>query len=145
MPLGILLKNENRGDEMVEIMSHHQYVPSHQYIKKVFVTGTGQEVDVSEVIFKKILFGGDQLTATRGRSAKRARSNSLSSITRLDGLEPNASDFHVQLNLLDVSYLLLLGSVDKVHTTYYCFRLHGSTFTPLLLVENTVLCISCEI
>ena len=104
---------------MVEIMSHHHqyYVPSHQYIKKVFVTGTGQEVDVSEVIFKKILFGGDQLTATRGRSAKRARSNSLSSITRLDGLEPNASDFHVQLNLLDVSYLLLLGSVDKVHTT----------------------------
>lgn len=113
MPLGILLKNENKSDEMVEIMSHHhQYVPAHQYAEKVFVTGTEEEVEVSNVRLKKILFGGDQLTASRARSAKRARANSLSSITRLDGLEPNASDFHIQLNLLDVSYLLHLESTN---------------------------------
>ena len=30
VPLGVLLKNENKGDEMVEIISHlHQYIPYH--------------------------------------------------------------------------------------------------------------------
>lgn len=103
VPLGVLLKNENKGDDMVEIMQHlHQYVPAVEYAKTVYLTSTREELQVSQVNLKKILFGGDQLTAARGRGAKRARANSLSGITRLDGIIPCAEDWHVKLNLLDV-------------------------------------------
>ena len=102
-----MLKNENKGDDMVDIMlHHHQYVPSHEFARNVHIDGVEQETEVPEAAVKKILFSGDQLTASRARGAKRARGNSLSSVSRLNGLEPTASDFHVQLNLLDVSKLL---------------------------------------
>lgn len=98
------MKNENKGEDMVEIMSHlHRYVPSIEREKTQYVTGSGEEVEVSEVNTKKILFGGDQLTAARARGAKRARANSLSGTTRLEGLTPCAEDWHAKLNLLDVS------------------------------------------
>ncbi len=85
-------------------MTHlHQYVPAVEYTKTVHVVGAEEEVEVSQVHLKKILFGGDQLTAARARGAKRAKVNSLSAIARLDGIEPNAADFHVLLNMLDVS------------------------------------------
>ena len=58
--------------------------------------------EVPEAAVKKILFSGDQLTASRARSAKQTRGNCLSSVSHLNGLYPTASDFHVQLNLLDV-------------------------------------------
>ncbi len=88
---------------MVEIMTHlHQYVPSVEHSKTVHLD-TGEEVEVSQSYFKKVLFGGDQLTAARARGAKKARVNSLSASSRLDGIEPSAADFHVLLNMLDVS------------------------------------------
>ncbi len=95
VPLGVLLKNENKGDEMVEIMSHlHQYVPSYEYAKKTYQTCTG-ELQVSLDHLVKIFFGGDQLTAARARGSKRARVNSLSKVTRLEGIVPCAEDWHV--------------------------------------------------
>ena len=41
LPLVVILKNENKGDEMVDIMAHlHQYVQSINYSeKKVISTG----------------------------------------------------------------------------------------------------------
>lgn len=97
VPLGVLL-NENKGDEMVEILSHlHQYVPSYEYAKKAYPTTTGE----LQHHLMKILFGGDQLTVTQ---ARRARVNSLSAVTRLEGIIPCAEDWHVKLNLLDGSF-----------------------------------------
>lgn len=88
---------------MVDIMSHlHQYVPTLEYAKTIHRTSTGRELEVSQVHVRKILFGGDQLTAARGRGAKRSRVNSLSGVTRLDGIIPCAEDWHIKLNLLDV-------------------------------------------
>lgn len=96
------MKNENKGDDMVEIMSHlHQYVPSYKHAKKTYQTSVG-ELQVSQDHLTKILIGGDQLTAARGRGAKRARANSLSEVTRLEGIIPVAEEWHVKLNLLDV-------------------------------------------
>lgn len=104
VPLGVILKNENRGDDMVEILSHmHRYVPVVQYTKSVRVPITGEEVQVSQASLHQILFGGDQLTSARARGAIRTRMNSLSPIARLGGLIPCAEDWHVKLNLLDVS------------------------------------------
>ena len=59
VPLGILPKNETKGDEMVDIMKYVQdnYIPYKAYNDKVTVS-TGEVVDVVTA-----LFGGDQLTA----------------------------------------------------------------------------------
>ena len=102
VPLGVLPKNENLGDDMVDILLHlHQYVPLVQTTKSVHVPVTEEEVDVSQASFRRILLGGDQLTTARARAAIRSRVNSVTSATRLDGL----IDWHSKLNLLDVSKL----------------------------------------
>ena len=106
VPLGVLPKNENLGDDMVDILLHlHQYVPLVQTTKSVHVPVTEEEVDVSQASFRRILLGGDQLTTARARVAIRSRVNSVTSATRLDGLIPCAEDWHTKLNLLDVSKL----------------------------------------
>ena len=108
MPLGILLKNENKVDDMVDIMKAlHQYVPSEEYASNTYKTCVG-EVEVPQFHLKKIFFGGDQLTAARSRSAKVSRVNSVARTLRLDGLIPCAEDWHVKLNFLDVSILYLI-------------------------------------
>lgn len=104
VPLGVLLKNENKGDDMVDIMSHlHQYVPAVEYTNKVFIPSTGEIVEVQHAAYHKVLFGGDQLTATRARGAQKTRVNSISPLARLDGLIPCAEDWHAKVNLLGVS------------------------------------------
>ncbi len=51
MPLGVLAKNENLGDDMVDIMLHlHQYVPLTQTTKQLFVPSIGEEVDIMSSI-----------------------------------------------------------------------------------------------
>lgn len=103
VPLGVLLKNENKTDDMVDIMSHlHQYVPAVEYTRQCFIPTTDETVEVPQVKFHGVLFGGDQLTVARARGAKKIRVNSLSRITRLEGLIPCAEDWHTKLNLLGV-------------------------------------------
>ena len=71
MPLGVLLKNENVTEDMIEILETlHKYVPqrgSADGLKPVFV-------------------GGDQLTCERIRGAKMARLQAPKPSQRLEGL-----------------------------------------------------------
>ncbi len=70
MPLGVLLKNENKAVDMVDIVTHlHQYIPVYEYSKTFQVPGTGDEVEVLDASLHRIFFGGDQLTAARARGA----------------------------------------------------------------------------
>ena len=104
MPLGILPKNENKGDEMVEIMSHlHRYVPTVQYAKDHFISSTDQTTQVPKAYLHPILIGGDQLTAARGRGAKKAKVHADSPTSRLEGMVPVAEDWHTKVTLLEVS------------------------------------------
>ena len=104
VPLGIILKNENKGDEMVDIMSNlHQYVPAAEYTTSVTVPGTEETVLLQHAAFHKIFVGGDQLTAARARSSQKAMANSVSPRRSLGGLIPCAEDWHTKLNLLGVS------------------------------------------
>ena len=71
VPLGVLFKNENKGDEMVDIMAHlHQYVPAVEYTKDFMIPGTSVVATLKQASMHSILFGGDQLTTARGRGAK---------------------------------------------------------------------------
>ena len=103
MPLGIIPKKENKGDEMVEIMTNlHQYVPKVEYTEDCFISEIGGTVQVPGAFFYPILVGGDQLTAARGRGAKKAKVHADSPTSRLEGLIPVAQDWHTKVTLLEV-------------------------------------------
>ena len=102
MPVGVLSKNENKRDDMVEIMAHqHQYVPSVTYLEHFSIQGMGVSVQVPCAILHKILFGGDQLTAARAQGAQRIRINSVSPQEKLEGLIPCSEDWHTSWGLFD--------------------------------------------
>ena len=105
VPLGILPLNENKGDEMVQIMSHlHQYVPSYEYNVSTFIPSINETVVETKAVVKTTLFGGDQLTSSRGKGALKARVNADSPSSRFDGLLPVMEDWHTKVLFLGVSY-----------------------------------------
>uniref|UniRef100_A0A1X7UW05 Uncharacterized protein n=1 Tax=Amphimedon queenslandica TaxID=400682 RepID=A0A1X7UW05_AMPQE len=66
VPLGVILKNENVIEEMIEVLLKLQsYVPTQHH------TDTDQlnQQEVNRDIIHKLLFGGDQLTRKRVQSA----------------------------------------------------------------------------
>ena len=77
VPLGVLLRNENRTEDMIEILEEvHQYVP---------------ELDGGH---RTVFIGGDQLTCERIRGAKKARLQSTTSKERLEGITEKVEDWH---------------------------------------------------
>lgn len=74
----------------------HKYVPT-----KSNPPATGDGVHMEEVL-ETCLFGGDQLTAARARSAKRHQQDSATSAEWLDGLEPVVEDWHTKMCLFEV-------------------------------------------
>lgn len=85
----MILKNENKKSEMIEIMeTHQQYVPL-----------TEDETDQKA---HQVLFGGDQLTVARARGCAELRLNSDTLTGRLKTLVPVAEDWHTLVTLLTV-------------------------------------------
>ena len=71
---------------MVDIMHHlHQYVPCIKHLEEKVIS-TGEKVVLTKESRHRILFGGDQRTAARARSAIRAKANSETPSKRLEGL-----------------------------------------------------------
>ena len=104
MPLGILPKNENKGDEMVDIMDHsHQYVPVLETSVDVHIPSLNETVKVKKARIHPIIISGDYFTAARGRGAKKVKVNSDSPVGRLEGLIPAAADWHAKLTVHGVS------------------------------------------
>ena len=82
---------------MIEIMDKvQQYLP-HTTDKYTTVDGV-PKADILE----KCLFGGDQLTCARARSAKRHHQDSATPLEKLDGLEPVVEDWHTKMCLFEV-------------------------------------------
>eukprot|EP00731_Ephydatia_muelleri_P002965 Em0001g2965a len=102
VPLGILLKNENKASDMIGIVNHiHHYVPAVPDIQEQ-VLSTGETVDVDQTSLHTILFGGDQLTCARARSAIDNKLNSQTPHKRFMGIEPVIEDWHTKVNFLRV-------------------------------------------
>ena len=74
---------------MIEIMSHHQkeYVPSVAEDCEFFIE-SGESVQLKTSQSHNILFGDDQLTVARARSAQQNVVNSDSDYHKLVGLIP---------------------------------------------------------
>ena len=66
VPLGVLLKNEKKANDMIDIMFHLcQYVPTVDCSEN---TSSSEYKSCDSVIFHRILLGCDQLAAARARS-----------------------------------------------------------------------------
>ena len=88
---------------MVDIMEHlYQYIPFIKYEERK-ICSTGEVVMKEKAKFHPILFGGDQLTAARARSAMKVRVNSNTSAKKLSGIIPVVEDWHTKANFLGVS------------------------------------------
>lgn len=101
--LGIHLKNENKTDEMADIMEHlQQYVPSKR-ISELFQVSESKEVAIEIDYFCHILFGGDQLTVACARGAQGVLCNSHNGFDRLEGLVPVVEDWYAKVTLMKVN------------------------------------------
>ena len=79
-----------------------QYVPIVETSEEVHVARLNEKVKVLKARSFPIVVAGDQLTAARGRGAKKAKLNSDSPTSRLESLVPAASDWHTKQTLLGV-------------------------------------------
>ena len=101
--MSIIPKDENKGDEMVDIMSTiHSYVPMLEFSRKVFVLSLNEHVDIREARSFPIILHGDYLTAARSRGAQKIKINADSPSSRYEGLVPASADWHTKLKLLMV-------------------------------------------
>ena len=101
--LGIIMKNENKVDEMVSIMSTlHQHLPMRQLSGSVAVPGSSDLETVDVELLHKTLLGGDQLTVARARGAQSQRENSVHPKGQLSGFIPVVEDWHAKLCLMEV-------------------------------------------
>ena len=55
VPLGVILKNENKGDEMVDILIHlQQYIPAIEF-KTSIVVGTREPYEMTDYVVTKLV------------------------------------------------------------------------------------------
>lgn len=99
----MLLKNENKQEDMVNIMEHlTRYVP---YITKedaVFDDVSGDMVPLITHIFHTVMLGGDQLTVERIRGSQRARCNADQELQTLKCLHGVVEDWHAEVAIMKV-------------------------------------------
>ncbi|CAC5417649.1 unnamed protein product [Mytilus coruscus] len=107
IPLGILEKDENITEQMIQVVEHlQQYVPR---------TKDGKMMP--------ILLGGDALSVERGEAASRARLDAITAEDRLDGFIWKSEDWHGHVISLQESYnLLYKGSSSGEKGTLFQLR-----------------------
>ena len=71
-------------------------------------------LDLQENFAEHYLFGGDQLTCARARSAK-CRQDSATAIERLEGLLPVIEDWHTKMCHFEVCMLMVLPCFDLIN------------------------------
>ena len=103
----MLLYNEVKIDEMCQILEKaHDYLPS-QSIEVPHTLPNGDQFHYKDKVYHRTLFGGDQLTVARARSAQCIRANEETAKDRLEGLIPVVEDWHTRVVLLKVYCLLI--------------------------------------
>lgn len=101
VPLGVLLLNENKVDEMCKILDElHKYIPT--TTTEGVTLPDGQVFTHEDYRLIQILLGGDQLTVARVRGAVAARSSHENARDRLEGVIPVVEDWHARQVLMQV-------------------------------------------
>ena len=103
IPLGVLLFDENKLDEMGKILAHYM-----KLVPTVEATGhlqlsNGSILDFDDTRFYSILFGGDQLTVAGIRGTQALRDTQDKAVDRLEGVTAVVEEWHVRMTLMKVS------------------------------------------
>ena len=102
MPLGVQLHNENKLNEMTQILlALNKYVPCNTVETSVHVDG--EKYTQEETQLGPRLIFADQLTSARVRGATALCCFHKTSLTRLEGYIPVTSDWHARLCYVTVS------------------------------------------
>ena len=97
--MGVILKNENIIEEMIDILDDiHRYVP----IQPLEVVDEMTHRPVAADMVHQLLLGGDQLTRKRIETAKECRKNGTTPTTQLTGIVPVCEDWHCKKIFLEV-------------------------------------------
>ena len=97
VPLGVLPKCENKYEDMIEIMEQAQHVPMTTKNIDIDLPESDDKLSIAVTDVHKVLFGGDQLTAKRGRESQRIRCNSIKPSEQIGGLIPTSEDWHTKV------------------------------------------------
>eukprot|EP00731_Ephydatia_muelleri_P005134 Em0002g1310a len=101
VPIGVFLKNENKLDDMSEILDElHKYVPMIRTTQVVEISGPGETtrpITIHTDHFNHILIGGDQLTVARVRGCQRVKANSHTGRSRYVHMHR----LHIDARLID--------------------------------------------
>ena len=102
IPLGVLLHNENKLDEMGKILAHYMKLVPTVEAEGHLRLPTGSVIDFDDTRFSSILFGGDQLTIARIRGTQALRDTQDKCVDRFEGLHPVVEDWHSRMTLMKV-------------------------------------------
>jgi len=138
VPLGVLLFNENKTDEMCSIMKGLQKYVSKTTYQLTYHLTDGNDFVVNEDCVHRILFGGNQLTVYRSRGSQSARCSDNVSDDRLDALLLVTEDWHARMTLMRVRWVL----INNCSEVCYSYRLFGNTCFQINLPLKEVLFIS---
>lgn len=103
VPLGVLLHDENKLDEMGKILDHYMKLVPTLKAEQHVSQSNGQVIDVDNTKFFSIHFGGDQLTVARIRGTQTLRDTHDTAIDRCEGITPVIEDWHARMALMKVS------------------------------------------
>lgn len=99
----MLPKCENKYDDMISIIEYtHQYVPATTKDVNIEFPTLNEKLSIDVTEYHRLLFGGDQLTAKRGRGSQRIRCNSITPSEQISGLVPTSDDWHTKVVFLNV-------------------------------------------
>ena len=104
VPLGVLLHNENKLDEMAKILTYYMKLVPTVEAEGHRQLPNGSVLDFDDTRFFSILFGGDQLTVARIRGTQIHRDTHDQRVDRFEGLVPVVEDWHSRMTLMKVSY-----------------------------------------
>ena len=105
MPLGVLLHDENKLDEMTHVLDHYMQLVPKLEANGFLLLANGEKIEFDDTKFNAKLLGGDQLTVVRVRSTQALRDTLDSATQRYEGLIPVIEDWHARVILLQVCFL----------------------------------------
>ncbi len=103
IPLGVLLHNENKLDEMAKILARYMKLVPTVEVEGHLQLPNGSVLDFDDTRFFPILLGGDQLTIARVRGTQALRDTQDKRVDRFEGILPVVEDWHSRMTLMKVS------------------------------------------
>ncbi|XP_064385649.1 uncharacterized protein LOC135334421 isoform X3 [Halichondria panicea] len=100
VPLSVLLLNENKLEEMSQILKHYMELVPALSCEGKFTLGNGTTITFDDTRLWEVLFGGDQLTVARIRGTQTLRDTEESPGDRLEGIIPVVEDWHTRMTFL---------------------------------------------